>query len=335
MTKVRAAKTLTFLAAFAISGLAQAQERLVVAFPGPLNISYLPLDLAAKIGADKAEGVELVTRHTGGGGVALQHLQTRNADFTVAGVPAVMSAKANGSDVVVIASVDDLTLFILMVRSDLKGKVRRVRDLAGKVVGVNTSSLSSKTTSQQLAELLLKNDGISPAQVRIIAAGQSWDEQSALVLSKSADAILGDEPFASRLRDAGQVYFLVNLADPADAAKVPGAGFLHAALVARSDLLQQAPQKARKMVAVVRRTLQWMAGHTPEQIVDALRIDDESARRSLLQSLRQYSRLYSPDGKLSKRQIRETDIFYAATEGGGKRILLGDIVDDRWAGRKP
>lgn len=328
-----------FAAFFAAAALACtgafAQERLTVAFPGPLNISYLPIDLASKIGADKAEGVELVLRHTGGGGVALHQLQSRNVDFAVAGVPAAMSARANGNDVQAIAAVDDLTLFILMVRSDLKGQVKRVRDLAGRVVGVNTSSLSSKTTSQQLAELLLRNDGISPGHVRIIAAGQSWDEQSSLILSKGADAILGDEPFASRLRDAGQVFFLVNLADPAHAERVPGAGFLHAAVETRSDVLRNTPKKAEKMVAVVRRTLAWMASHTPEEIVAALKIDDAAERRSLLQSLRQYKRLYSPDGRFSERQMRETDIFYASTEGSGRRVLLRDMVDDRWAGRKP
>jgi NitT/TauT family transport system substrate-binding protein len=328
-------RTVLLLAVLAFSAPATAQTRLTVAFPGPLNISYLPIDLAPKIGADKAEGVELVLRHTGGGGVALQQLQAREADFAVAGAPAAMSAKANGNDVVAIASVDDLTLFVLMVRSDLKRDVRRVRDLAGRVIGVNTSSLSSKTTSQQLAELLLKNDGISPGHVRIVPGGQSWDEQSALIRTKAADAILGDEPFASRLRDDGQVFFLVNLADAADAEKIPGAGFLHAAVETRSDVLRDSPKKAEKMVAVVRRTLAWMASHTPEEIVAALQIGEAPAREALLKSLRRYSRLYSPDGRLSARQIRETDIFYASSEGADKRVLLGDMIDARWAGRKP
>jgi len=315
--------------------LTWSQERLTVAYPGPLNITYLPLDLIAKIGADKAEGVQFVPRYTGGGGVALQQLHSRNVDFAGAGVPAAMSAKANGNDVVVIAAIDDLAVFVLMVRSDLKGQVKRPRDLAGKVVGVTSSSLSVKTTAHQLAELLLKNDGLSPNQVRIAAAGQSWEELSAIMRSKSADAILGFEPFASRLRDAGLVYFLFNLGNPTETASVPGAGFLMAALETRSDILRDAPHKAEKMVAVIRRTLQWMASHTPEQIVEALQIADAGARASLLKSLHQYPRLYSPDGKFSGRQTRETSLFYAAAEGATRPVVLDDIIDARWAGRKP
>ena len=315
--------------------LAGAQEQVTVAYPGPYNVSYLPLDVMPKIGADQAEGLRLVARHTGGGGAALQQLQTRNADFAVAGVPAAMSARASGNDVVVVAAVDDLPVFVLTVRNGLKGVVKRPRDLAGRVVGVTSSSLSVKTISHQLAELLLKNDGLSPEQVRIVAAGQSWEEQSAVMRSGSADAILGFEPFASRLRDAGLAFFLFNLGDPADSAKVPGAGMLQAALETRSDVLRTAPRKVEATVAAIRRTLQWMARQTPEHIVDTLEIKDASTRAALLKSLRQYPRLYSTDARFSEHQLRETAHFYAATEGAVRPVVIEDIIDSRWAGRKP
>lgn len=329
-------RLLAVLAAWAcLSSPLHAQERIAVAYPGPHNISYLPLDLIPRIGADRAEGVDYMPRPTGGGGAALQQLQARNVDFAVAGVPAAMSAKANGNDVVVIAAVDDLAVFVLSVRSDLKGKVKRPRDLAGRVVGVTSSSLAVKTISHQLAELLLRSDGLSPSQVRIVAAGQSWEEQSASMRSKATDAILGFEPFASRLRDAGLAFFLFNLGDPADAAKVPGAGLLQAAVETRGDVLRDHPRKAEKMVAMIRRTLAWIATHTPEEIVDALQVGDAATRASLLGALRQYPRLYSTDGRLSDRQMEETRLFYAATEGGARPVVLGDVLDTSFAGRKP
>jgi NitT/TauT family transport system substrate-binding protein len=315
--------------------LAWAQEQVTVAYPGPFNVSYLPLDLIPKIGTDRAEGIRLMPRHTGGGGAALQQLQTRNADFAVAGVPAAMSARANGNDVVVVAAVDDLAVFVLTVRSDLKGVVKRPRDLAGRVVGVTSSSLSVKTISHQLAELLLKNDGLSPDHVRIVAAGQSWEEQSAVMRSGSADAILGFEPFASRLRDAGLAFFLFNLGTPADANRVPGAGLLQAALETRSDVVRNTPRKVEAMVAAIRRTLQWMAQQTPEKIVDTLEIKDADTRAALLKSLRQYPRLYSTDARFSEHQLRETALFYGATEGATRPVAIEDLIDSRWAGRKP
>lgn len=314
---------------------AQAAERISVSYPGPYNVSYLMLDLASKIGADRAEDVQLVLKPVGGGGAALQQLQNRNVDFAVAGLPAAMSAKTHGNDVMAIGALGDLAVFVLTVRSDLKGKVKRPRDLAGRVVGVTSSSLTVKTISHQMAELLLKNDGVPPAQMRIAAAGQSWEEQAAKLRSQAADAILGFEPFATRLVEAGLAFELFNLGKPADAARLPGAGLLQATLITRSDVLRDAPQKAEKMMAVMRNTLQWMAGHSPQEVVAALGMPEDEARDWVLKLLNQYPRLYSTDGRFSTRQLRETQLFYDASEGQARPIAVDGLIDDRWAGRKP
>jgi NitT/TauT family transport system substrate-binding protein len=310
-----------------------AQERVTVAYPGPYNVPLLPLDLAAKIGADRAEGIVLIPRYVSGG-VALQDMEMRNVDFVGPGVPAAMSAKARGGDVVVIAPLNDRPVYVLAVRTELKGQIKRPRDLAGRKVGVTTSSRSARTTSHQVAELVLLGDGVPPEQMRIVSIGQNWDEQSAALRSGTVDAILGFEPFPTRLRDAGLVFFLFDLADPAHAARLPGAGFLLAGLATREDVLRQTPQRAEKMVAVVRRTLQWIASHTPEQIVETLDIADEEARTSLLKALRQYPRLYSPDGRFSGHQIAETDIFFKAVGNAERPVAFDAMIDARWAGRK-
>ncbi len=314
-----------------------ALQKISISVPGPRNISYLPIDLIPRIGADKAEGVEILLQHTGGGGVALSNLMNRNADFAVAGMPAAMSLRANGGNVMVVAAVDDAPLFILMVRADLKDKVKRVADLKGRVVGVNTSSLSSKTTSQQLAELVLKADGVSSDMVRVMPAGQSWLEQSSLLESKTADAIMGDEPFASRLLSEHKVFFLANLADPKTSEKIPGANFLHAALETREDVIAKDPQRVEKVVKILRRTLEWVATHTPEQIVDALAIDDKEERASLIASLKKYPHLFSKNGRLSSRQLKETERFFHSTSEGNavaQALKVETMVYDKWAGKQ-
>lgn len=316
---------------------AQALEKFTLSAPGPRNISYLPVDLIPAIGADKGEGVELQILHTGGGAVALNNLVTRNADFAVAGFPAVMSLCASGGDVVSIAAVDDAPLFVLMVRSDLKGKVKRIADLRGKVVGVNTSTRNSKTTSQQLAELLLKSDGVDLAMVRIVPAGQSWVEQSSLIISGSADAVMGDEPFASRLAAEGKVFFLANLAERQTSRRIAGANFLHATLVTRREMISAAPQKVEKMVRMMVKSLQWIASHSPEAVVDKLGVSDPDERSALLRALRKYPHAYSRDGQFSSSQLKETELFFRKTNAGNVKaqgLQIENIVDDTWTGRR-
>jgi NitT/TauT family transport system substrate-binding protein len=311
--------------------------KITVSVPGPRNLSYLPIDLINRIGADRDEGARVVLRHTGGGGIALQHMVSYNSDFAVVGLPAVMSQRANGSDVVALAAVDDLPLFVLMVRSDLREKVKSISDLKGRVLGVNTSSLTSKTTSQQLMELVLRSAGVSPWQVRIIPAGQSWNEQSSMLLSGMVDAIMGDEPFATRLLSDGKVFFLMNLGDPQTARSIPGGGFLHAVLSTRSDLIQSEPRKAEIMVKILQRTLRWVAAHTPEQIAEKLQITDTEEKKFLIAALKKYPRIYSPDGRFSTKQLNETERFFHQTSGTdpkARSLVLEKMVMDRWAGRK-
>jgi NitT/TauT family transport system substrate-binding protein len=311
-------------------------QRIVISAPGPRNISYLPVDLIPAIGADKEEGVSLQILHTGGGAVAMNNMVTRNADFAVAGVPAAMSLKANGGDVVVIAPVDDAPLFVLMVRAGLKGKVKRIADLKGKVIGVNTSTKASKTTSQQLAELLLKSGGVALNAVRIVPAGQSWVEQSSLMISGQADAVVGDEPYASRLLANHQVFFLAHLAQPETVRGIKGANFLHAALETRSDMIANEPEKVGKMVRMVKKSLAWIASHTPEQVADVLGVKEVEERAALLLSLKKYPRAFSRDGKFSTAQLRETDIFFHSSlekDAAGQTLGVEQMLDDRWAGR--
>lgn len=313
-----------------------AAELIVVSVPGPRNISYLPVDLIQKLGFDRAEGVNLQLLHTGGGAVALNNLVTRNADFSVAGLPAAMSLRANGGDVVAIAAVNDIPLFVLMVRASLKNKVKRIADLKGLVIGVNTSTKNSKTTSQQLAELLLKSGGVSLDQVRIVPAGQNWEEQSSLILSGAADAIVGDEPFASRLLAAQKVFFLTDLAQAETIKNIPGTHFLHAALETRKDVIANSPQKIEKMVKMLRKTLQWIASHTPEELVAMLGVSNAEERNSLLLALRKNRHAFSHDGKFSTRQLQETEKFFQSSSAGNENaqaLRLESMVDDRWSGR--
>lgn len=315
---------------------AETLERVVVSVPGPRNISYLPIDLIPRIGSDKAEGLSVQLLHTGGGAVALNNLVTRNADFAVAGVPAAMSLRANGGDVVVIAPVDDAPLFVLMVRSGLRDTVKKIADLKGKVIGVNTSTKNSKTTSQQLAEILLKSGGVSSDMVRIVPAGQSWEEQSSLLITSTADAVMGDEPFATRLLDDKKVFFLANLAEPQTVKNIPGTNFLHAAMETRSDMLKNSPARVEKMVKVLRKTLQWMSSHSAEDIVKALGVENPEERAALLASLKKYPHAFSDEGKFSSAQLKETEVFFHSTSSDNPKAMalrIESMVDDRWAGR--
>jgi NitT/TauT family transport system substrate-binding protein len=169
-----------------------------------------------------------------------------------------------------------------------------------------------------------------------VPAGQSWVEQSSLMISGQADAVVGDEPFASRLLADNRVFFLAHLAQPETVKGIKGANFLHAALETRSDVIAREPEKVAKMVRMIKKSLAWIGSHTPEQLVETLAIKDPEEREALLLALRKYPKSFSRNGSFSTAQLQETDLFFhSSLEQGapGQSLTIEQMVDDRWTGR--
>jgi ABC-type nitrate/sulfonate/bicarbonate transport system substrate-binding protein len=157
------------------------------------------------------------------------------------------------------------------------------------------------------------------------------------LISGAADAVVGDEPFASRLLADDRVFFLAHLAQPETVSTIQGANFLHAALETRSDIIANEPEKVAKMVRIMKRSLAWIASHTPAEIADILEITDQEERAAMILSLEKYPMAFSHDGKFSTSQLKETDIFFhSGLESGdpGLSLTIEKMTDDRWAGRK-
>lgn len=81
---------------------------------------------------------------------------------------------------------------------------------------------------------------------------------------------MGDEPFATELESQGEATILVNLYNPQKSRELLGGTFVHAALSTREDVYRQYPQTVRKVQRMFDRTLQWIATHTPAEVIAKL-----------------------------------------------------------------
>lgn len=327
-----------WVASLATAPQVMAAEGAALAVPGPRNSVSLPLELATRLGLDREAGLPLRLSFVGGGGVAIQELRARNVEFAVFGLPAMVRANVTGgARMVALAAIDDLPLYTLVVRADLRGSVRTVRDLAGRTLGVHSNSLQIRTTSHQLVDYLLRRQGVDLSRVKFIAAGQSWETQSAALLSRSVDASLCDEPFATRLEAEGLAFKIFSTGNPADVAANPGTGFLRAVLVALADRIEAAPERAERAVRLVQRSLRWIAARTPDQVAEALGIQG-AERDALIAVAQAYPRQYSDNGRFSTRQLAETEKFFRASNPDlpeAASVRVAEMVLDRWAGRRP
>lgn len=322
-----------------LRGRAQAPGpiEVVLATPGPASAVSLIPELATRIGADRAEGLALRLKFVTGGGVAIRELLTGNVQFGVFGAPAAMKENLESRRLLALAAIEDRVLLSVMVRSDLKDTVRRIEDLRGRVLGIHSNSLSSSTTGQQFLTLVLRQHGVPPESIRFVAAGQSWETQASAMRARVADAIVSEEPFGLRLAQEGLAFPLFRIGHAEDPRSLPGVGFLRGTLIATTGLVEGQPELAQKMVRVIQRTLAWKREHTPQQVIDAMGLTGAEAL-SFSEMLRQYPQQFSPDGKFSQEQIRQTETFFSESAGQAPEAVaykLSSMVVDRWAGRKP
>lgn len=311
--------------------------RISLSVPGPGAASYIPVELISKIGADKAEGAELRVVFSPGGGDALAEMLTNNVDFTVVGMPAAMSARLKDPRVIALAAINDLPLYVLLVRQGLKSEVKRIADLKGRKIGLHSNSATTKTTSQQVLELIFRRGGVAPDSYRKISIGRRWESESMMLRTGAVDAVIGDEPHASRMIEDKIAFPLLHLGNADTMRQYAGAGFLRGALIGRKDRLDSDPKKSEVMVRIIQRTLQWMATHTPEEVVGKLGIGTTDEHSRLVALLKQYPRQYSLDGKFSTRQLTETEIFFIDSQvanPAAESFRIESMVVDRWAGRK-
>lgn len=306
--------------------------------PGPRGSVSLPLELAVRLGFDKAEGINLRLKFVGSGAVTIQDLDAGNADFGVLAMPTVMTAvAATGSPLVALVAINDLPLYTLMVREDLKSKVKAIKDLKGMRIGISGNIVTTKSTSYQLTGLMLKSGGISPVDVSMIAAGRNWETESSAFIAKTVDAMMSDEPFGVRLDMANLAFPLFATGNSNDAKRIAGAGFLRGTLIALQQRVDADPLLVAKMVKIVKRSLAWIAGNSPDHFADAMAmVDDE--RAAYISVSKKYPRQFSTDGKFSTAQLRETEAFFAASNADNmdaRAFRLDNIVNLRWAGGKP
>lgn len=333
------AQTGQLAVAAACPGLAaaSASRRVTLAVPGPGNLLTLPLPLAPRIGADRAEGLEFDIGYVGGGPQALRSLLERNSDFACSGLSTMALHKHGGKPVSCIVAMSRVPAYTLLVRTGLRNQVRRIADLKGRVVGVKGHVPGGRSTAQLFVEYLLSQSGMTPDQVNYVSAGQSYDSQHAALASGSVDALMADEPFATRLVQQKMAYVLADYHDPQTTRQLLGGLFLNAVLGTREDMVASHPALVEKMVRTVRRTLVWIDSHSAEQIVEALAPAEPGERKALLETLRLRKNIYSPDGKFSDEQLNAVDRFLYVAEPAMKTSGFGvrSLVNASWAGSMP
>ena len=256
-----------FIASFSIlvslAPLARAAEEIKIASTGP-GVSTLPLEIAARKGFFRDEGLDVLTI-TMRTNIAINALLTRNVDYATPSTSAIKAASA-GLPVKLIAVLLGRPDYFLTVKKDIKS----VKDLKGKRIAIGSFGAAADLALRTVA----KQDGLDPDRdlVRLQMGGAA--SRYASLIAGSVDATILTLPYNLQAEKAGYKDLLWF----GERMELPLSG-----LATRDETIQKNPQQVFGVVRAVLRAMTFAGAHreeTTQMIANWLKVDPEVTAKS-------------------------------------------------------
>ncbi len=250
-----------------LAGGAGGQQSLLYKLKLPMVISYelnLPSLVAYANGDFLKQGIEVTDFVTGSGGTLRTAMIAREFDFGLFAFVHVPLARIAGSPWKVLLSVHDQEIFSLVVRSQLKDKVKTVADLRGLKVGFSTPGAGS----WYMGELFLKKSGLDPDKdVQYLSLGDDPGVIYTALKTGKVDPMSAWEPTTTRAIEEGVVYPLVRIWDLNEHKKWVGGKALALMLVTREEVIARNPGLVRRVVEAHSRGLEFVRTHPSSEVM--------------------------------------------------------------------
>src|SRR5262249_26040821 len=148
-----------------------------------------------------------------------------------------------------------------LVSSPQSGQVKEVADLAGKKIGIAALG----TTDELLARFVLRRSGLDPEQVEWTELGPNLYDA---LLQGQVEGGMVQEPSLTLLQLAGGKT-LVNFMNLKDAQSWLGSAYQFMGLNTRSEVLDNDPTLAMKLVRALVKANQWVLSSAGSSVIQA------------------------------------------------------------------
>ncbi len=277
MTHRRLAALVAVLALCAVPATAAAQPPYRLKLP--MVVSYdlnLPALVAYANGYFGEEGVEVTDFVIGSGGTLRTAMIVKEFDLGLFAFVHVPIARIGGSPWKAVMSMHDLEIFSLVVRNELKDKVKTVADLRGLKVGFSTPGAGS----WYMGSLFLKKAGLDPEKdVQYVSLGGDVGVIYTALKTGKVDAFPAWEPITTRVIEEGVAYPLVRIWDRDEHKKLVGEKALALVLATREDVIKEKPDLVRRVVQAHKKGLQFIRTRPTAELVDVLLKNPKTAEQ--------------------------------------------------------
>jgi NitT/TauT family transport system substrate-binding protein len=260
-------------------------------------ITLLPVQLAQSLGFYQQEGLAVTLTEIRSLSQSLDALHNGTVNVAL-GTTAPIQMAAEGRSIQGFLVIYSRINTVLIVSPAASQKVHRIADLKGRRIGV--SNLGSG--SQIFLNYLLAVNGLQPADVSAIAIGVGAPSLAAMEHGEVDAAIVVGGAINVLLRAHPGLTILADTRTPEGSQRIFGpASYPGSLLIAEESWLKANPDTARRFVRAVKKGMQWMGEHSPEEIRANMREDQRMPDTAAdLETIRDFQQMLSPDGAIAE-----------------------------------
>ncbi|HUJ01559.1 MAG TPA: ABC transporter substrate-binding protein [Usitatibacter sp.] len=318
--------------AFAAAALAQAPEKksITIAVGGKSLFYYLPLSVAERKGYFKDEGLDVEIPDFPGGAKALQALVGGSADLVSGAYEHTINMAAKHQPIEAVVLQLKNNSIVLLMPKEKAAHYRDGRDLKGLKIGVTAPGSSTN----MFVDLLLVKAGLKPGDVAIVGVGAGTGAVAAMEKGE-IDALVNLDPVITQLEATGKFQAVVDTRTEKGMEEVYGKDYMAAVIYTTDEFVKKNPNTVQAVVNAIVRADKWIAGATPQEIVDLMPDSYKAGNPALYkQGLEKNLGGYSRDGLMSleaaENVYKVLDRFEPSVMKAGK-IDLAKTFDNRFA----
>ena len=295
LRKLAAAAT----ALLALGGAAMAQSKVTLAIGGASCLCYLPTVLAQQLGNFEKAGVNVDMVNFKGGSQALTAVIGGSAEVVSGYFDHTVELAPKHQALQSFVIYDRYPGLVLVVAPGQTGKIKSVKDLAGKKVGVSAPGSSTDF----FLKFLLKKAGVDPNSAAVIGVGLGATAVAAMEQGQIDAAVMLDPAVTVLQAHHKDLTILSDTRSQKDTQAVFGGDYPGGALYTRPAWIEAHPKEAQAMTNAIVSTLGWIHSHSPEEIMakmppDMVGQDKDAYLAALKNTIPMYSTtgLMDPNG---------------------------------------
>jgi NitT/TauT family transport system substrate-binding protein len=280
------------------AGGAMAASKVTLAIGGASCLCYLPTVLAKQIGAYEKAGVDVNLVDFKGGSQSLTAVLGGSADVVSGYFDHTVELAAKKQHLQAFVIYDRYPGLVLVVSPKETGKIKSVKDLAGKKVGVSAPGSSTDFfLKYQLVKAGLKKDSAAVIGVGLGATAIAAMEQGQI------DAAVMLDPAVTVLQNKYKdLTLLSDTRTEKDTRAVFGGDYPGGAFYTRPEWLKSHAKEAQALTNAMVATLKWIHGHSAQEIMEKMPPNLVGAdKASYLAALKNTIPMYSTTGLMDPK----------------------------------